>query len=251
MREKAPLPYVTPEDRSASVPADRHSSLITIAITDSFAVLLRSATPLFLKKFVLLIFLYYFSKKQLLASTETYRILGVDPGTNILGFAVIEIRQKEISLLEMGVIHLHKLDDPHKKLKRIFTRLQTIIDNYRPREMAVEAPFFGKNVQSMLKLGRAQGVAMAAAITKDVQITEYSPKKIKQSVTGNGNAAKEQVAAMLSNILRVDFGDHYLDASDALAAAVCHYYQSQSPLNGRRKYNDWSGFLKDNPDRLG
>lgn len=186
-----------------------------------------------------------------MAKTETYRILGVDPGTNILGFAIIEIRQKEISLLEMGVIHLHKLDDPHKKLKRIFNRLQAIIDTYQPREMAIEAPFFGKNVQSMLKLGRAQGVAMAAAITKDVQITEYSPKKIKQSVTGNGNAAKEQVAAMLSNILKVDFGDHYLDASDALAAAVCHYYQSQSPLAGKRKYNDWSSFLKDNPNRIG
>lgn len=180
---------------------------------------------------------------------ETYRILGVDPGTNLLGFAILEVKQKKLSMLEMGVIHLHKLGDQHLKLKRIFNRIQAIIDTYQPREMAIEAPFFGKNVQSMLKLGRAQGVAMAAAITKDVQITEYSPKKIKQSVTGNGNAAKEQVAAMLSNILNVDFGDHYLDASDALGAAVCHYYQSQSPFTGKKKYNDWSGFLKDNPDR--
>lgn len=180
---------------------------------------------------------------------ETYRILGVDPGTNLLGFAILEVKQKKLSMLEMGVIHLHKLGDQHLKLKRIFNRIQAIIDTYQPREMAIEAPFFGKNVQSMLKLGRAQGVAMAAAITKDVQITEYSPKKIKQSVTGNGNATKEQVAAMLSNILNVDFGDHYLDASDALGATVCHYYQSQSPLAGKKKYNDWSGFLKDNPDR--
>lgn len=179
----------------------------------------------------------------------TYRILGVDPGTNILGFAVIEVRQKKISLLEMGVIHLQKLEDPYRKLNRIFTRLQAIIENHQPRDMAIEAPFFGKNVQSMLKLGRAQGVAIAAAITKDVAITEYSPKKIKLSVTGNGNAAKEQVAAMLGNILKMDFGDQYLDASDALAAAVCHYYQSQSPLAGKKKYNDWESFLKDNPNR--
>ncbi len=149
----------------------------------------------------------------------------------------------------MGVIHLQKLGDPHSKLKRIFTRLQTIIDIYRPRDMAIEAPFFGKNVQSMLKLGRAQGVAMAAGITKDLAVTEYSPKKIKQSVTGNGNASKEQVAAMLGNILNVSFGDHYLDASDALGAAVCHYYQSQSPLSGQKRYNDWGAFLKDNPNR--
>lgn len=182
---------------------------------------------------------------------EPYRILGVDPGTTTLGFALIEVKQKKLSMLEMGVIHLHKLSDQHQKLKRIFIRLQAIIDTYHPQEMAIEAPFYGKNVQSMLKLGRAQGVAMAAAITKDVQITEYSPKKIKQSVTGNGNAAKEQVAAMLSNILKVDFGDHYLDASDALAAAVCHYYQSQSPLAGKKKHNDWSSFLKDNPNRMG
>lgn len=194
--------------------------------------------------------MFYFSKKQQLKQKGTYRILGVDPGTNILGFAVIEIRQKQMALVEMGVIHLQKLGDPYKKLKRIYKRLQHIIDVHQPKEMAIEAPFYGKNVQSMLKLGRAQGVAMAAGLTKDLSITEYSPKKIKQSVTGNGNAAKEQVAAMLENILKINLDDQYLDASDALGAAVCHFYQSQSPLSGKKRYSDWSGFLKDNAGRI-
>lgn len=182
---------------------------------------------------------------------ETYRLLGVDPGTNVLGYAIIEIEGRKIKLLEMGVVHLQKLSEQQLKLKKIFERLQTIIDVYQPREMAIEAPFYGKNVQSMLKLGRAQGVAMAAGITKGVTITEYSPKKIKQSVTGNGNSAKEQVAAMLSNILGIKLADdHYLDATDALAAAVCHYYQSSSVLGGSKRYDGWSGFLKDNPGRM-
>ena len=179
-----------------------------------------------------------------------YRLLGVDPGTNILGFAVIEVDNRKLKLLEMGVIHLQKLQEQQLKLKRIFERLQVIIDIYHPKEMAIEAPFFGKNVQSMLKLGRAQGVAMAAAITKGVPITEYSPKKIKLSVTGNGNASKEQVAAMLKNILNFEIGDHYLDATDALATSVCHYYQSSSPLGGQKRYSGWDSFLKDNPSRL-
>lgn len=181
---------------------------------------------------------------------ETFRLLGVDPGTNILGFAVIEIEKKQIRLLECGVVHLQKLGDPYLKLRKIFERLQTIIDVYAPRDIALEAPFYGKNVQSMLKLGRAQGVAMAAGITKGLEVAEYSPKKIKQSVTGNGNASKEQVAAMLGNILNIDLSGHYLDATDALATAVCHYYQSNSPLGGGKKYSGWSGFLNDNPDRV-
>ena len=148
------------------------------------------------------------------------------------------------------MIHLKKLGDPHAKLKRIFERLQSIIDIYTPTEMAIEAPFYGKNVQSMLKLGRAQGVAMAAGIMKGLKITEYSPKKIKQSVTGNGNSSKEQVSAMLGNILNIDLSAHYLDATDALATVVCHHYQSGNPLGGGKKYSGWSSFLSDNPDRL-
>lgn len=181
---------------------------------------------------------------------DSYRLIGIDPGTNVLGFAVIEIENKKMRLLECGVIHLQKLGDPYKKLRRIFERIQTIIEVYAPNGMAIEAPFYGKNVQSMLKLGRAQGVAIAAGITKGLEVAEYSPKKIKQSVTGNGNASKEQVAAMLSNILHIDLSGHYLDATDALATAVCHYYQSQSPLGGGKKYNGWSGYLNDNPGRV-
>ncbi|GJM31644.1 MAG: crossover junction endodeoxyribonuclease RuvC [Saprospiraceae bacterium] len=181
----------------------------------------------------------------------TYRILGVDPGTNILGFAMIEIVQKKMKLLELGVVHLSKFPNQPQKLKKIFERIQTIIEVYRPRELAIEAPFYGKNPQSMLKLGRAQGVAIAAAVTMEVTVSEYLPKKIKQSVTGNGNAAKEQVAAMLGNQFQIDLTDHYLDATDALATAVCHFYQSSSALGGKKQYTNWSSFLKDNPKRKG
>lgn len=176
-------------------------------------------------------------------------MLGVDPGTNLLGYAILEVEQKKLRLVDMGVIYLKKMQEHQDKLQHIFERLQSIIEIYTPREMAIEAPFYGKNPQSMLKLGRAQGVAIAAAITKGVRITEYAPRKIKQSVTGNGNAAKEQVAAMLSNILDFKLDDYSLDATDALAAAVCHFYQSGSILSGQKRYNDWSSYLKDNPDK--
>jgi crossover junction endodeoxyribonuclease RuvC len=183
---------------------------------------------------------------------ETYRILGVDPGTNILGYAILEVHGAELKPTDIGVVYLSQFEDHPQKLKHIFERLTSIISQYGPRYLAIEAPFYGKNPQSMLKLGRAQGVAMAAAITKGLEITEYSPKKIKQSVTGNGNAAKEQVAAMLQSTLKVNLDGQYLDATDALAAAVCHYYQSRSPLGGSgKKYNDWSAFIKNNPDRKG
>ena len=180
---------------------------------------------------------------------DTYRLLGVDPGTNILGYAIVQVEQKQLQLLDMGVIYLKKMEDHQDKLQHIFERLQSIIEIYTPREMAIEAPFYGKNPQSMLKLGRAQGVAIAAAITKGVRITEYSPKKIKQSVTGNGNSSKEQVAAMLSNILDFKLDNYYLDATDALATAVCHFYQSGSILSGQKRYNDWGSYLKDNPGK--
>lgn len=188
--------------------------------------------------------------KRLEDKKDTYRLLGVDPGTNLLGYAIVEVEQKKLRLLDMGVIYLKKMQEHQDKLQHIFERLQSIIEIYNPREMAIEAPFYGKNPQSMLKLGRAQGVAIAAAITKGVRITEYSPKKIKQSVTGNGNAAKEQVAAMLSNILEFKLDNHYLDATDALATAVCHFYQSGNLLSGQKRYNDWGNFIKDNPGRV-
>lgn len=178
-----------------------------------------------------------------------YRLLGVDPGTNLLGFAVIEVEGQRLRLLEMGVIHLQKLSSQELKLKKIFERLQAIIEVHKPREMAIEAPFFGKNPQSMLKLGRAQGVAIAAAMTKGLSVAEYAPRKIKQSVTGKGNASKEQVAAMLGHIIDFEISDHYLDATDALATAICHHYQSQSPTGQSKRYNDWSSFLKNNPKR--
>ena len=180
---------------------------------------------------------------------ETKRILGVDPGTNFLGYAVIEVKKNKISLLTIGVVSMKHLASHQLKLKKIFERLQEIIRNYSPDEMSIEAPFYGKNVQSMLKLGRAQGVAIAAGITVGVHITEYAPKKIKQSITGNGNASKKQVAAMLVNILDQKLDTKYLDSTDALAAAICHHYQSNSVLGGGKKYGSWSSFLKENPDR--
>lgn len=183
-------------------------------------------------------------------SNKTYRILGVDPGTNILGYGIIEVENKVMKLVDLGVLYLKEEADQPDKLKRIFEQLQIIIAEFKPREMAIEAPFYGKNVQSMFKLGRAQGVAIAAAITKGLTVTEYSPKKIKQAVTGNGNAAKEQVAAMLGTILKADLSDQYADATDALATAVCHFYQSTNRLGVGKKSKDWSAFLKDNPDRV-
>lgn len=181
---------------------------------------------------------------------DNFKILGVDPGTNLLGYAVLEVYNKKLMLHTMGVIKLKSYPDHTTKLKEIFLQLQEIIETYMPSKMSIEAPFYGKNVQSMLKLGRAQGVAMAAGITMGLEIQEYSPKKIKQSVTGNGNASKEQVASMLQSILNIKITKSTLDATDALAAAMTYYNQASSPLAGMKKYSDWSSFLKDNPDRL-
>ncbi len=180
---------------------------------------------------------------------DNYKILGIDPGTNVLGYAVLEIRGREMKLVTMGVLKLKSFKEHTEKLKEIFLQLQEIIETYLPQELAIEAPFYGKNVQSMLKLGRAQGVAMAAGITMGLNITEYSPKKIKQSVAGNGNASKEQVAAMLNSILDVNLKDQYLDATDALGAAVCHYHQSNGVV-GKKKYTGWDAFIKDNPGKI-
>lgn len=150
----------------------------------------------------------------------------------------------------MGVIQLSKYEDPLKKLKIIFEKIQGLIENYQPDACAIEAPFFGKNVQSMLKLGRAQGVAIAAALTKEVEVFEYSPKKIKQAVTGNGNASKEQVAAMLQRLCKFEMQPKFLDATDGLAAALCHHFQSGSALSANSKHSGWSDFLNKNPQRI-
>ncbi len=176
-------------------------------------------------------------------------ILGIDPGTTIMGFGVISEKGKSIELLVMDVLILSKLKYHSLKLKKIFESTLSIIDSYKPDELAIEAPFFGKNVQSMLKLGRAQGVAMAAALYRNIPIFEYSPRKIKQSVTGRGNASKEQLAAMLANILELPIAPKHFDASDAVATAVCHYFQSKHTFS-KASYNSWKSFLTENPDKI-
>ena len=178
------------------------------------------------------------------------RILGVDPGTNILGYAIIDIVGQNVKLIQMGTIHLQKFQDHQTKLKEIYLQLQEIIETFLPQEMAIESPFYGKNVQAMLKLGRAQGVSIAAGITMGMQITEYSPKKIKQSVTGNGNASKEQVSGMLKHIVKDKFFEEHFDATDALATAICHHQQQINPIMNSSKHSGWKSFLKDNPGRI-
>src|SRR6056300_593525 len=177
-------------------------------------------------------------------------ILGIDPGTNIMGYGVLGCRKKEITLVSMGIITLGKIDSHALKLKKIFERTLGLIDSYHPDEMALEAPFYGKNVQSMLKLGRAQGVAMAAGLYREVPITEYSPKKIKMAITGSGNASKEQVAKMLQSLLKIKELPKNLDATDGLAAAVCHFYNGGNQ-KAYKSYSGWSAFVKQNDKRVG
>lgn len=174
-------------------------------------------------------------------------ILGIDPGTNVMGYGIILIKNNTLTLMQYGVIHLSKYTNHELKLKKIFDRVLNLIDDFSPDEVALEAPFYGKNVQSMLKLGRAQGVAMAAALSREVPITEYAPKKVKQSVTGNGNASKEQVASMLQTLLKFDHATKLLDATDALAVAVCHQFQGNVK---QAKTKSWKSFLDDNPERV-
>ena len=152
-------------------------------------------------------------------------------------------------MITMGIIDLRKINDHYSKLKHIFERIIQIIDGYHPDELAIEAPFFGKNVQSMLKLGRAQGVAIAAALSRSIPIFEYAPRKIKMAITGNGNASKEQVAALLQNMLKFDKIPDNLDATDGLAAAVCHFYQN-SKIQNTKSYNSWKDFMNKNPNRI-
>ena len=179
-------------------------------------------------------------------------IIGIDPGTNVMGYGILGVRGKQPYLIALGVIRLSKLEDHYLRLRRIYDRVLALVEQYLPDEMAIEAPFFGKNVQSMLKLGRAQGVAMAAALAREVPITEYEPRKIKQAITGNGAASKEQVRELLRRILNIDskvFDDLELDATDALAAALCHHYESTRPLPSTGK-SSWKAFIAENPDRV-
>lgn len=177
-------------------------------------------------------------------------ILGIDPGTTILGYGIVKEVGKQLSLINLGVIKLDYLNDHALKLQRIFEKTSVLIEQYQPDCMALEAPFYGKNIQVMLKLGRAQGVAMAAALHKNIPIFEYAPRKIKQSVTGNGNAAKEQVAAMLKTLLKFNESPQFLDATDGLAVAVCHAFQNQRATGSKGSYSGWAAFAKDNADRL-
>ncbi|MBF8148772.1 crossover junction endodeoxyribonuclease RuvC [Winogradskyella sp. F6397] len=176
-------------------------------------------------------------------------ILGIDPGTTIMGFGLIKIVGKNMEFLQLNELILKKYDDHYLKLKLIFERTVELIDTYHPDEIAIEAPFFGKNVQSMLKLGRAQGVAMAAGLSREVPITEYAPKKIKMAITGNGNASKEQVAKMLQSMLGLKTIPKNLDSMDGLAAAVCHFY-NEGRVEVGKSYSGWASFVKQNEDRV-
>jgi len=174
-------------------------------------------------------------------------ILGLDPGTTVMGYGLISVKGQKMTLIQFGVIHLSKYSSHELKLKKIFERVISLIDDYHPDEVALEAPFFGKTVQSMLKLGRAQGVAMAAALSREIPITEYAPKKVKQSVTGNGNASKEQVAQMIMTLLNFKDTPKLLDATDALGVAVTHHFQGGKTVMSSKS---WKAFISDNPDRV-
>ena len=198
---------------------------------------------------------------------EKYRIMGIDPGTNYMGSGVLEVEGRTVRSVVLGDIDLHKLADPYAKLRYIFERVGALIDEYGPREVALESPFFGENVQSMLKLGRAQGVAMAAALSRSLTVFEYAPMRIKQSITGRGSATKEQVAGIVCRLLTLDRPPRRLDATDGMAVALCHYFATASPLNaalgeervkglgGGKKAatkggsQSWEQFLKQHPDR--
>lgn len=178
-------------------------------------------------------------------------IIGIDPGTNLMGYGLIGINGKTPEMIALGVIRLGKFEDHYMRLRRIYDRVVGLVENFKPDEMAIEAPFFGKNVQSMLKLGRAQGVAMAAALSRQVPITEYEPRKIKMSITGNGGASKEQVRELLRRILEIpdESLEVELDATDALAAALCHFYECSKPLSTKGS-SSWKDFIAKNPERL-
>ena len=177
-------------------------------------------------------------------------ILGIDPGTNILGYGVICIDSKGPHYVDMGVFDLHKIKDPFEKLANIFAGVSELLEIHNPDELAVESPFYGKNAQVVLKLGRAQGAALTAAVMKGIPVAEYAPRKAKIAICGNGAASKEQVAMMIQKTLKVELDPKYLDATDALAIALCHHYQMSNPLAGIGGKTDWKKFLEENPDRI-
>lgn len=176
--------------------------------------------------------------------------MGIDPGTAIMGYGVILEKGNKIELLSMGVVKMGHLDDHFLKLQRIFEKTIALIEEYKPDTLAIEAPFYGKNVQVMLKLGRAQGIAMAAALSRDISVTEYAPRKIKQSITGKGTASKEQVAAMLQRLLHFKETPEFLDATDGLAVAVCHSFQRVGTVDKGKSYSGWEAFVSDNKKRI-
>ncbi len=197
--------------------------------------------------------------------TPTYRIMGIDPGTNYMGYGVLEVEGRTLRSVVLGDIDLHTMSDPYRKLRYIFDRVSKLVDDYAPREVALESPFFGTNVQSMLKLGRAQGVAIAAALNRDREVFEYAPSRIKQAITGSGSASKEQVAAIVKSMLKIDYMPRRLDATDGMAVALCHYFTARTPidtamgssrvkgLGGGKKAakgsSSWEAFIKQNPER--
>ncbi|GAA4903877.1 crossover junction endodeoxyribonuclease RuvC [Mucilaginibacter defluvii] len=187
-------------------------------------------------------------------NTQERIILGIDPGTAVMGYGLIKQTGSKLELISLGVVKMGNIDDHMLKLQRIFEKTVALIDNYHPDCLAIEAPFYGKNIQVMLKLGRAQGMAMAAALSRNVDITEYAPRKIKQSITGNGNATKEQVAGMIQRLLNFTETPDFLDATDGLAVAVCHAFQrsvvSGSSSSSKKSYSGWDTFVKDNATRV-
>lgn len=200
---------------------------------------------------MVLLFRYQdFCKNILWLANKAKIILGIDPGTLVMGYGLIHVEGKKASLIQMDVLKLSRTKDHYERLQLIHSRVHELIQEFKPTCFAIEAPFFGKNVQSMLKLGRAQGVAIATAMHAGLPVAEYSPKKVKQSVTGNGNADKEQVWLMLQRILSIGERPDYFDATDALAVAVCHFYQESSPLAAVSKAKGWEQFLQKHPERI-
>lgn len=192
---------------------------------------------------------------QQIPNTKERIILGIDPGTQVMGYGLVKEIGTKIELISLGVIKMGQLDDHMLKLQRIFEKTVALIDNYNPDCLAIEAPFYGKNIQVMLKLGRAQGMAIAAALSRNIDVAEYAPRKIKQSITGNGNATKEQVAAMMQRLLSFKETPEFLDATDGLAVAVCHSFQKVTVSRSgggatKKSYSGWDTFVKDNVKRI-
>ena len=183
-------------------------------------------------------------------ATAPYTILGIDPGTNLMGWAILRIEGPKPKPVEIGVLDLKSIKDPFQKLERIFEYVAQLIATHTPRDLAIEAPFYGKNVQSMLKLGRAQGVAIAAAVVHKMPVFEYAPRRVKQAITGRGAASKEQVAVMLQKSIDIVQAPTQWDATDALAVALCHYYQLQNPLPASGSAGSWESFLARHPEKI-